>query len=232
MLFKFECFLLLALLFYFVPISGLDGDNISVARDSSDSSWYHGWEKYVNGITEYPGKTLLKAIDDMHLPSQKPTGSFRLPIQNVYYTPGAGTVVTGTVVAGSCWPGMYVTLAPSNIPAQVQSIQQHHESLDECSTGDIVGLSFGDTDSNGDDLDIRRGEVVSDSDSPASNCSSFTAQIIVTSHPGYIKSGYTPNVHCGTGRAPCRFEILDTMEVRTGRRIRRKEVKNAQGCDG
>lgn len=94
----------------FVPISGLDGDNISEARDSADSSWYHNWEKYVNGITEYPGKTLLEAIDDMHLPGQKPTGSFRLPIRNVYHIPGAGTVVTGTVVAGSYWPGMYVTL--------------------------------------------------------------------------------------------------------------------------
>lgn len=215
-----------------MPISGLDEDNISEARDSADSSWYHGWSKYVNGITEYPRKTLLEAIDDMHLPGQKPTGSFRIPIQNVYHIPNIGKVVTGTVVAGTCWPGMYVTLAPNNIPVQVRSMQQHHESLDECSTGAIVGLCFGYTDSDGDDLDIRRGEVVSDSDNPASNCSSFTAQIIVTSHPGNIKSGYTPGVYCGTGRAPCRFEILDTMEARGWAADWEEEGEECAGCYG
>lgn len=57
----------------FVPISGLNGDNILVARDSADSLWYHGWEKCVNGITEYPGKTLLEATDDMNSPSASPS---------------------------------------------------------------------------------------------------------------------------------------------------------------
>lgn len=122
---------------------------------------------------------------------------------------------------------MYVTLAPNKIPAQVHSIQQHHESLDKCSTGDIVCLGLGDTDTDGDDLDIRRGEVVSDSDNLASNCSSFTAQIIVASHPGFIKSGYTLSVHCGTARAPCRFVILDTMNAQTGCRIGKRKVKNS-----
>lgn len=136
-------------------------------------------------------------VDDMNyvrIPGKKTSGSFRLPIKNVYNIP---------VVEGSCWLGMYATLAPSNIPAQVQSIKQHHDDMDECADGDA--------------FNIRRGKVVSDSDDPASNCSSFTAQVIITNHPGWIKSGYTPSVHCGTGHAPCRFDILHVLDRRTGR---------------
>ncbi|KAE8332308.1 elongation factor 1-alpha [Aspergillus sergii] len=196
----------------YVPISGLKGDNISTAVDSP---WYNGWPSTRQGVTYYPGRSLLDAIKYFPPPRRSLNASFRLPIRKAYKIPGVGTIVTGTVIAGSCRPGMIVALSPGGITAQVQSIQQFHKQVSQCSAGDIVGLNLG------DGIDVHGSTVVSDVKDPAAICDSFTAQIIVFGHA--LKSGCAPSVHCGTGHAPCKFEITDVLDRRTGKSLNQKE---------
>ncbi|KAK6815579.1 hypothetical protein RU639_008890 [Aspergillus parasiticus] len=192
----------------YVPISGLNGDNISTAIESP---WYNGWPSAHLGVTSYPGKSLLDAIKYFPPPRRRINTSFRLPIRKVYQIPSVGTIVTGTVIAGHCRPGMTVTLSPRGSVAQVQSIQQFHKQVNECSAGDIVGLNLG------DDVDVDGCTVVSDVKDPAAICDSFTAHIIALDYG--LKSGCAPSVHCGTGHAPCKFEIIDVLDRRTGKSL-------------
>ncbi|KAB8277706.1 P-loop containing nucleoside triphosphate hydrolase protein [Aspergillus minisclerotigenes] len=199
----------------YVPISGLTGDNISTAIDSP---WYNGWPSTSNGVTSYPGKSLLDAIKYFPPPARRLNASFRLPIRKVYNIPNVGTIVTGTVIAGRCRPGMTVRLSPGGSVAQVQSIQQFHKQVKECNAGDIVGLNLGDL---SDDIDVRRCAVVSEVKDSAAICDSFTAHILVLDRA--LKSGCAPSVHCGTGHAPCKFEITDVLDSRTGKSLNQKE---------
>ena len=54
-------------------------------------------------------------------------------------------------------------------------------------------------------------EFVKNADSkrdPAQNTKDFTAQVIITNHPGKIMAGYTPVLDCHTAHIACKFVKL------------------------
>ena len=69
----------------FVPVSGIEGDNL---KDNSDK------------MPWYKGPSLLKAFDDLEVPSKPTDKPLRLPIQDVYSIQGIGTVPSGRVETG------------------------------------------------------------------------------------------------------------------------------------
>jgi len=111
----------------FVPISGWHGENMF--EPSEKMSWYKGWsveQKEGNAS----GKTLLDALDSI-IPPIRPTGKpLRLPLLDVYKIGSIGTVLMGRVEAGVLKPNMIVSFAPSNIQAEVKSIEMHYEALE------------------------------------------------------------------------------------------------------
>ena len=87
------------------------------------------------------------------------------------------------------------------------------EPIDNGYPGDLVALSLD------VEADFQRGQIVSDSNySPATECSSFTAHFtkVVAHSPLHINPGYTPVVHCGTAQVPCKFELLELVDGRSG----------------
>ena len=110
----------------FVPISGFQGDNM--IEPSKNMDWYKGWSvERKEGNAN--GKTLLQALDAI-VPPQRPTEKpLRLPLQDVYKIGGIGTVPVGRVETGVLKIGMTVSFAPSNISAEVRSIEMHHDDL-------------------------------------------------------------------------------------------------------
>jgi selenocysteine-specific elongation factor len=59
---------------------------------------------------------------------------FRMPIDRVFSRPGAGVVVTGTVIGGAVSPGDELEVAPTMQPVRVRGVQTHGQ--DVASTGD------------------------------------------------------------------------------------------------
>ena len=71
-------------------------------------------------------------------------------------------------------PGDVVTFAPSNLTAEVKSIEMHHEALTEAIPGANVGFNV----MNVSVKEIRRGYVASNSkNDPAKEAADFTAQV-------------------------------------------------------
>ncbi len=111
----------------FVPISGWHGDNMIDA--STNMPWYKGWsvERKEGNAT---GRTLIEAIDSIIPPTRPTEKPLRLPLQDVYKIGGVGTVPVGRVETGILKPNMVVSFAPSNVSAEVRSIEMHHKGLD------------------------------------------------------------------------------------------------------
>jgi len=199
----------------FVPISGWVGDNM-IDR-SPNMAWYKG-------------PILLEALD-LVTPPKRPTDKpLRLPLQDVYKIGGIGTVPVGRVETGILKPNMNVNFAPIGLVTEVKSVEMHHEALVEAVPGDNVGFNC----KNVAVKDIKRGYVCSNNaEDPAKGCESFSAQVIIMSHPGQIQNGYCPVLDCHTSHIATKFKNIDEkMDRRTGKTLEAnpKFVKNGDAC--
>ena len=182
----------------FIPISALKGDN--VVKKSENMPWYNG-------------PTLYEALDKLEEPPRPIDKPLRIPIQDVYTIKGVGTVPVGRVESGVLKVGDKVLFMPVNKTAEVKSIEMHHEPLQEAKPGDNVGFNVKGV---GKD-DIKRGDVASHPDNPATVATRFKARIVVLNHPTAITVGYTPVFHVHTAQVACRFEqLLQKIDPRTG----------------
>jgi elongation factor 1-alpha len=197
-----------------VPISGWHGDNMLEA--STNMPWYKGWTKESKSGSA-SGKTLLEALDTIDPPTRPTDKPLRLPLQDVYKIGGIGTVPVGRVETGILKPGMVVTFAPQILTTEVKSVEMHHESLPEALPGDNVGFNV----KNVSVKEIRRGNVAGDSkNDPPKGCKSFTAQVIIISHPGQIANGYSPVLDCHTAHVACKFEeLVEKIDRRSGKKL-------------
>lgn len=210
-----------------IPLSGWHGDNM--LEGSTNMPWYKGCE-----VTRKSGTkkcvTLLDAIDSLDEPVRLSDKPLRLPIQDVYKIGGIGTVPVGRIETGILKAGTVVNFAPSEVTAEVKSVEMHHQQLDQGNTGDNVGFNV----KNVSVKDIRRGFVASDTkDDPAKETANFTAQVIVMNHPGQIRAGYTPVVDCHTAHIACKFDTLITkLDRRSGKILEENPqfVKSGDGC--
>ena len=85
---------------------------------------------------------------------------FRLAVDRSFVLPGAGTIVTGTVLSGSVALGERIVVSPSGTPARVRAIHAQNEAAERGGTGErcalnLVGDGFG-RDS------VHRGDMVCD----------------------------------------------------------------------
>jgi len=199
----------------FVPISGWVGDNM--LEKSEKMKWY-------------TGPTLLDALDNVKPPERPTDKPLRLPLQDVYKISGIGTVPVGRVETGIIKPGMNCCFAPTQLIAEVKSVEMHHEQLKEATPGDNVGFNC----KNVSVKEVKRGFVASNAaDDPAKGAQSFTAQVIIMSHPGQIQNGYTPVLDCHTAHIATKFQNIDEkIDRRTGKATETnpKFVKNGDAC--
>jgi elongation factor 1-alpha len=148
----------------------------------------------------------------------------------VYKIGGIGTVPVGRVETGIIKPGMQCCFAPSGLVSEVKSVEMHHESLKEATPGDNVGFNC----KNVSVKEIKRGYVASNNaDDPAKGAESFTAQVIIMSHPGQIQNGYCPVLDCHTAHIATKFQNIDEkIDRRTGKAMETnpKFVKNGDAC--
>jgi elongation factor 1-alpha len=187
----------------YIPLSAYEGQNVGKKQDKME--WYQGL-------------TLVESFDKLVVPTKLTEKALRLPVQEVFSITGFGTVPVGRVETGVMKPGDKVIFMPSNVTAEVKSIEMHHQQLTQAIPGDNVGFNV----KGVDKTQISRGDVVGPVSNPPTVVDTFTAQIVVLSHPTAIAINYTPVFHAHTAQFAGSFmEILEKKDPKTGQTLQK-----------
>ena len=141
-----------------IPLSALKGDNMLVP--SAHTPWYHG-------------PTLMAYLETVEVDEQhQQTGAFRLPVQwvnrpNLDFRGFAGTIASGMVK-----PGDRIRAQPSGRESTVTRIVSANGDLPLAVAGQSITLTLA------DEIDISRGDVISNAENPAEVADQFEGTLV------------------------------------------------------
>ncbi|KGP64005.1 adenylyltransferase [Legionella norrlandica] len=164
-----------------IPVSALKGDNISVY--SSMMPWYQG-------------QTLLNALESAEIKTNQNSGPFRFPVQWVNRPNSGFRGYAGTVVSGSIKPGEAVQIQPSGKTTRVNSIITYDGEQGMAFTGQSITLTLE------DEVDVSRGDVITNRQSPCEVAAQFQSTILWMSNSPMIR-GRQYILKCATQTALC-----------------------------
>lgn len=181
----------------FIPISALQGDNVSFK--SEHMTWY----------TEGTLLELLNSYEPANRPTDLP---LRVPLQDVYSIKGIGIVPVGKVETGILKPNTKVVGVPgktgTGLNGEVKDVEMHHEKVKEAPPGYNVGFSVKGFNKG----DLAKGDVIGSPQTPPTLAQEFTGQLMVLNHPSVITTGYSPVFHIHTAQVSCRItEIVKKL---------------------
>lgn len=156
----------------------------------------------------------VEALDELaaHIPSRTSSGLFRLPVDRVFSMKGFGTVITGTLVAGSIQVGDTIIIYPSNITSKVRGVQVHNQSVNEASAGMRTAINFQGIDKSA----VSRGEIVA---LPGTLKPSYMIDISVNflaNNKKPLKNRALVRFHSGTSEVLGRLVLLEAEELLAG----------------
>lgn len=181
----------------FIPISGLKGDNLT--KDSPNMFWWRS-------------KSLLEMIGDFNLPEKQIDKPFRFLVHGVHKNSDNETLAFGRVEYGLIRKGQQIVVAPSGILTEVVSIEKNKELVDYAMPLDWVDIIL-----NLSPNDIDSGFVFGNpKKNPPSECTSFTAQLLVTDFSGEIRKGYSAVFNINSAHIKCEFlELVQRIDCHT-----------------
>ena len=123
----------------FIPISALDGDNVTTR--SAKTPWYQG-------------HTLLHVLENVHVAADRNFVDFRFPVQTVLRPDLDFRGFAGTVVSGTIRTGEEIAALPSGKTSRVKSVVTYDGELEGAVAGQAVTLTLE------DEIDVSRGDML------------------------------------------------------------------------
>jgi selenocysteine-specific elongation factor len=159
-------------------------------------------------------KELIEEIDKLaEVVEQKDIATnFRLPIDRVFTVAGFGTVVTGTLIAGSIKEGDKVELYPSNLQSRIRSIQVHENGVKEAEAGQRVAVNI----ANVSVAEVHRGNVLSKPGSMEPTMMIDAKMEMLDDALMTIDNRDRLRLYHGTTEIMCRVVLLDRDELKPG----------------
>jgi len=181
-----------------IPMSALDGDNVTIRSDKS------GW---------YKGPTLLEYLEIVDVDKAALDAPFRLPVQwvnrpNLDFRGFSGTIASGTVEVGD-----EIIVIPSGKRSTVKEIVTFNGNRDIAREDMAVTLTLT------DEIDISRGDIICKKDGPAEQADQFQAHMLWMSEkemfPGrqYLLKTGNKTVTASVSNLKYRVDINDFSEV-------------------
>ncbi|KAI0026089.1 hypothetical protein F4780DRAFT_774286 [Xylariomycetidae sp. FL0641] len=186
----------------FVPVSGLQGDNLVKRSTDPAASWYKG-------------DTLIAELE-----KSEPTGraldkALRLTISEVFRSPQSPLTISGRVEAGSLQAGDALLVQPSGEKAYVKSLELDMEPVEWAVAGQNVVIHL----SNIDPIHVRVGDIVCDPKQPVPCVDTFTVKVLAFD----ILMPMQVDVHRGRLHAPGRIaEIPSLLDKVKGTPLKKK----------
>jgi len=148
-------------------------------------------------------KALLSAVSRAE--AKNASLPYRLPIDRIFTRPGFGTVVTGTLTAGTIRVGDHAEIMPQGIAARARGVQVHGQKVAEAEAGSRVAINLAGVEPEA----IERGSVLG---APGSVIATevFDANLRLLPHaPRSLKDRTRVRVHLGTSEIIGRVRLLD-----------------------
>ena len=136
----------------------------------------------------------------------------RLPIDRVFTMSGFGTIITGTLLAGTIRREDTLCMYPNGKECKIRSIQVHGESVDVCYAGQRVAINL----SNIKKSEIHRGCVLA----PPKNMKNMdlldVRLNVLPSSMRILVNNSRLHLFTGTSEVLCRAVLLDKEEIGPG----------------
>jgi selenocysteine-specific elongation factor len=140
-------------------------------------------------------------------PIKDASNYFRLPIDRSFSMRGYGSVVTGTLIAGTLKIEDEVELFPARKRARVRSIQIHGAPSNRASAGERTAVNLAGIDSS----DIRRGMVLAPPGLfHTTTCIDTTFELLPGARP--LKHRAPVHFHAGTAEIEAEVRLLASLE--------------------
>lgn len=140
-----------------IPMSALEGDNITGASDNTP--WYDG-------------PSLMEYLETVPVGDRREALPFRMPVQWVNRPNLDFRGFSGQIASGSIKPGDKIKTLPSAKETTVTRVVTHGGDLDEAIAGQSVTLTFA------DEVDTSRGDVICAASDPAEVSDQFQTRIL------------------------------------------------------
>lgn len=164
----------------FIPLSAFKGDNVT--SPSERMPWYHG--------TTLMGYLETVEVDD----ERSMRDPFRMPVQWVNRPNLDFRGFSGQLSSGIVKPGDKIRILPSGKESKVERIVTFDGDLEQAVAGQSITLTLE------DEIDISRGDLIVESDKPASVAKQFETTIIWM-HEEPLLPGRTYLMQIGTQTA-------------------------------
>ncbi|WP_447970130.1 sulfate adenylyltransferase subunit CysN [Nitrospira sp. M1] len=140
-----------------IPISALKGDNLLYPSDAM--SWYQG-------------PTIMSYLETVHINQDVTVKPFRMPVQWVNRPHLDFRGFSGTIVSGTLLPGDSVVVPSSGKTSTIERIVTFDGDLERGVAGQAVTVTLS------DEIDVSRGEVLSDPRARPDFADQFEAKLI------------------------------------------------------
>ncbi|KAG7109632.1 HBS1-like protein like [Verticillium longisporum] len=149
----------------FVPISGLNGDNLAVRSEDPALSWYKG-------------ETLIQALEDSEPLARALEKPFRMSISEIFKSQQSQLIISGRIESGTVQTGESIVVQPSGEPASIRSIEVDTEIQDWAVAGQNVSLGVYGI----DPIHIRVGDIISSKAEPIETSDLLTMKVLAFEH--------------------------------------------------
>lgn len=136
----------------------------------------------------------------------------RLPIDRVFSLSGFGTIITGTLLAGTICKEDTLQMYPIGKECKIRSIQVHGENVEKCYAGQRVAINI----SNLKKSEIHRGCVLAPPNNMKNTMLLDVKMNILPSSMRILTNHTRLHLFTGTSEILCRAVLLDKDEIGPG----------------
>lgn len=136
----------------------------------------------------------------------------RLPVDRVFTLSGFGTIITGTLLAGTICKEDTLQMYPIGKECKIRSIQVHGENVDKCYAGQRVAINISNMKKN----EIHRGCVLAPPNNMKNTMLLDVKMNILPSSMRILTNHTRLHLFTGTSEILCRAVLLDKDEIGPG----------------
>ena len=146
------------------------------------------------------------------VPARSTSSGFRLPIDRVFSIRGFGTVVTGSLLAGTVYRDQDVTVQPLGRAVRIRGIQVYGSDREGATAGQRVAVNL----QNVKASDLQRGMELTVAHTFEPVTQVLASIEMLPSAPASLKSRTRVRVHHGTGEARAVAHLVGVTEIVPG----------------